>query len=284
MINFSEYLKEKNKENSELHAVIVERERLIARLREARSNRDDEVIDRSKEQLRELQQDVTNEKSPIVVLDSGVGGINIAKAIFQEFPYEEVIAISDNEMVPYGEKGEGEITRRVMAIVKQIKILQPKMLVVACNTIDSVMLTRLETELSSLGTKVIGIIAPSAVAGVKASKTKQIGLLATPRTIESQQYMISMLGYHPKTHLIGLECPNLAIAIENNDNIKQVAKEEIEPLLEMDIDTLILGCTHYSMILPIIKKMFPKVEIVDSSKIIINEVEKELEKFYKGLQ
>ncbi len=208
-------------------------------------------------------------KMPIIVVDSGVGGMKIAKEIHERKPSENVILIADNKYLPYGNQDQRIITRRAVRIMAYIKNLDPKAVILGCNTLDSIAGDKVEAQLGNI--PLIRITSPVAKTAVKQSKTKNIALLATRNTIESQKYMYEMLGYYPNTHLLGLECPNLATAIETRQNLKQVFKEEVEALKEYEFDTLILGCTHYSNILPLVKKEFPDVKIIDSGAVVTEE-------------
>ena len=86
-----------------------------------------------------------------------------------------------------------------------------------------------------------------------------------------------MLGYSPNTHLYGIECPDMAVAIETGNDMKNVVKEEISPIGTIAVDTIILGCTHYSLVKPIIKKEYPNAQIIDSSEVLVNRFLKKLE-------
>ncbi len=212
---------------------------------------------------------VALKRMPIVIVDSGAGGMKIAKRIHEMKPTENVVLITDNKFLPYGNQDHRVITRRAVRIMAFIKNLDPKAVILGCNTLDSIAGDKIEAQLGNI--PLIRIINPVAKAAIKASKTKQIGLIATTNTIESQKYMYEMLGYHPNTHLLGLECPNLATAIESREDLKNVFKEEVSPLADYDFDTLILGCTHYSNIIPMVKKQFADVNIVDSAEVLIEE-------------
>ncbi len=212
---------------------------------------------------------------PIVVIDSGIGGMSFTAKLLKEKPVENIIFFADNEFMPVGNKNEKILSRRMVKIISKIKKLEPKAVILACNTIDSVVGDKLQAQLGNYPFyRVVDLTAKEAV---KVSKNNEIGLLATTNTIESQKYIYSMLSTSPHTHLIGVECPNLAYAIETGTNLKQVCNDEIAPLKEFDIDTLILGCTHYSSVLPIIKKAYSDVNIIDSSEVLMNNFISDLE-------
>ncbi len=208
-------------------------------------------------------------KTPIIIVDSGAGGMKIAKMIHEQKPAENIILITDNKFLPYGNQDHRVISRRAVRIMAYIKNLDPKAVILGCNTLDSLAGSKIEAQLGNI--PLVRIINPVAKAAVKASKTKNIGLIATKNTIESQKYMYEMLGYYPNTHLLGLECPDLATAVESRENLKEVFKTEVSPLHDYEFDTLILGCTHYSNILPMIKKEFTDVTLIDSVQVLVDE-------------
>lgn len=216
-----------------------------------------------------LPETVALKDAPIVIIDSGLGGLEITRDLVKQKPAENFIFISDNEFMPYGTKDQRIVSRRIIRIIAYVKKLKPKAVVLACNTLDAIAGDKIDAQLG--GIRLIRIIHPTALRAVKESSNKQIGLLATINTVDSQRYMLEMLGIAKDTHLYGLECQNMASAIEKNENIKQVTKEEIAPLKDYAIDTLILGCTHYHKAIPVIKKEFPNVNIVDSSEVLVAE-------------
>ncbi len=212
---------------------------------------------------------------PIVVIDSGIGGLGVAKKLAELKPVENIIFFADYEFMPLGNKNEKIISRRIVKIIAKIKKLEPKAVILACNTLDALAGDKLEAQLGNI--PFYRTIDSTAREAVKVSRSKEIGLLATTNTIESQRYIYSMLSTNPTTHLIGVECPNLAYAIETGNELKKICSEEIAPLSEFNVDTIILGCTHYSAVIPMIKKQYPNVNIVDSSEILLNSFIKELE-------
>lgn len=214
--------------------------------------------------------------SPVVIIDSGLGGLKFASQLHKLKPSENIVFFADTEFLPLGNKDPRIVTRRTVKAISKLKKLKPKAVILACNTIDALAGDKLVTQLS--GIELYRIVEPTAIAAIKASKNKQVGLIATTNVIQSQKYMYSMLGYAPDTHLIGLECYNLAEVIEKNGDIKATVKTEIEPLHEFNIDTLILGCTHYSAAMPIFKKEFQNVTVVDSTAVLLETFIKDFER------
>lgn len=208
-------------------------------------------------------------EQPIVILDSGLGGAVVEKRFKEKYPQENTILFIDNGFMPYGTKDKKQLRERIKKIMVKIKQLNPKALIIACNTIDSMGMDIIFNTYPDL--PIVQIVAPTARAAVTISKSKRIAVIATENTINSQSYLFNSGLYFPNTNILGVPCPNLATAIETNTNIKEVFNEEIAPLIDEKFDTLILGCTHYAKVLPLIKKTFGDVNIVDSTEEVVTE-------------
>lgn len=213
--------------------------------------------------------------APVVVIDSGLGGVLCAKQIFDAMPSENVVIYTDHEFLPYGEKSKKDIEKRARVIISNIKLLNPKAIVIACNTLDSLAGETIDTLVGNI--PLYRVVSLTAIEGIKQSTTKQVGLLATPATINSHSYMHAIAGYDARTNLYGVECPNLAIAIEKNINLKEEIQSSLMIFKDIEVDTLVLGCTHYSKIKPVVAKLFPSMNIVDSTTILSNYVVKDLQ-------
>lgn len=212
------------------------------------------------------------EKSrPIVILDSGLGGLNVLEKLRTLYPIENFVLFYDNEFSPYGTKNEKILGRRVSKIIKQISRINPKIIVLACNTLDA--LTQEKFEGSFPMTPIFGVINPTATAALEVTKTKKIALLATRNTVSSQKYIHAMIK-SKNVNLYALECLRLATAIENNDDVAKTLQEEIKPLTNIEFDTIILGCTHYHYVKSKILKLYPYVNVIDSSEILIESIQK----------
>lgn len=208
---------------------------------------------------------------PIVILDSGLGGAIVEKRFKEKYPHENTILLIDNEFMPYGKKDKREVRNRIKKVMKKVEALEPKALVIACNTIDSLAMDVIYTTYPDLPT--VQIVAPTAKKAVDTSKSKSIAVLATPNTIESQSYLFNSALYYPNTNVIGVACDNLASAIENNNDIKATFIEESSVLVGEKFDTLILGCTHYAKVRPLIKKTFGDINIIDSTEEVVEAFE-----------
>lgn len=208
-------------------------------------------------------------EQPIVILDSGLGGAVVEKRFKEKYPHENTVLLIDNGFMPYGTKEKRAVRTRIKKLMIKIQALNPKALIIACNTIDSMGMDIIYNTYPDL--PIVQIVAPTARRAINLSKTKKIAVIATENTIESQSYLFNSALYYPNTEVVGVSCLNLASAIENNQNIKEVYKEEIAPLLNEQFDTLILGCTHYAKVMPLIKKSFGDINIVDSTEVVVDE-------------
>ncbi len=209
---------------------------------------------------------------PIIILDSGMGGAIVEKRFKEKYPHENTILLIDNAFMPYGTKTTREVRERIKKVMRKIVELNPKALIIGCNTIDSLAMDIIFNTYPDLPT--VQIVAPSARQAIEASKKKSIAVLATKATIESKSYLMNSGLYFPNTKVIGVECENLAYAIEMGENIKATFNQEVELLAKEEFDCIVLGCTHYAKIKPLVTKKFPNVKIIDSTQAVVSEFEK----------
>ncbi len=210
-------------------------------------------------------------KRPLLLIDSGIGGLNILKKLKEQYPVENFVYICDNEFLPLGNKNVTIINRRVNKIIKKIKEINPKGILLACNTLDSISGETIESSFPSID--IFHIIKPTMEEAIKETKSKNIAILGTKNTIESQAYMKFAL-MKKGLNIYGVECVELANAIEHNKDVDKVLKDELSVLEGVEFDTLILGCTHYSVIKSKISKKFKDIKIIDSSDIVIKNYQK----------
>ncbi len=208
---------------------------------------------------------------PVLILDSGLGGAIVEKRFKEKYPHENTVLFIDNEFMPYGTKDKKQVRARMKKVLRKVEEINPKALIIACNTMDSVGMDIISATYPDMPT--VQIVAPTAKKAVEVSKTKSVAVIATANTIESQSYLFNSALYFPNTNVIGVECPNLATAIENGDKIKQTFNEEVGVLENEKFDTIILGCTHYAKVRPLIIKKFGNINIVDSTEEVVNEFE-----------
>ncbi|MCD4829290.1 MAG: glutamate racemase [Candidatus Cloacimonetes bacterium] len=209
-------------------------------------------------------------RRPIGIFDSGVGGLTVFREIRRRFPHEDIVYFGDTARVPYGPKSRGTVIDYSVQNARFLRQQGAKIIVVACNTAASVALPTLER---SFDVPVIGVIEPGALAAEKLTRRHRIGVIGTEGTIRSGAYQKAIQRLYPAAEVIAQPCP-LFVPLaeegwEEHPVARQIAAEYLAPLLEADIDTLVLGCTHY----PILKQTLRQVvgdhiALVDSAEAV----------------
>ena len=216
---------------------------------------------------------VCHKHSVIGVLDSGVGGLTVASEIIRQLPKESIYYIGDNKRCPYGPRSVEEVQSFVFEMVEFLKQFPLKALVVACNTAAAAALTELQEALSI---PVIGVIHPGARAAIKVTKKEKIGVIGTVGTIKSNMYEKALHELDTYLEVHSHACPNLATVVENRLEdiayVTQQVKQALLPLTKEDIDTLILGCTHYPLL-----ESYKKKELGEDVTIISSAEETAIE-------
>lgn len=221
----------------------------------------------------------------IGVFDSGIGGLTVVKSIVEKNPNENIIYFGDTAHVPYGTRSREQITEYVMNDVKFLSTFDIKAIVIACNTADSIAREKVE-QLYPL--PVFGVVEPASKKAALATKNGRIGIIATNATVSSGAYEKTIKKYNPDAQVISLACPLLVPLVEEGrfrkgDNvIEKVLTEYLTPLKEQEIDTLVLGCTHYPLLYDIIADIMPDVNIISSSVAAADALKSALEE--KNLQ
>jgi glutamate racemase len=211
---------------------------------------------------------VDRSSAPIGVFDSGLGGLTVAHAIMRQLPAESLIYFGDTARVPYGPKSP-ETVRRYSSEISAFLIEQGvKAIVVACNTATAHALPALREELD---VPVIGVVEPGARAAVRATRTGHIGVIGTAGTIRSQAYVRAIHAENPDLRVTALACPLFVPLVEegwtNHEATHLVAEEYLAPFVKDPIDTLVLGCTHYPLLKPVIGEIIGRsVRLIDSAE------------------
>jgi len=213
---------------------------------------------------------------PIGIFDSGVGGLTVAHAIRQLLPQESIIYFGDTARVPYGSKSRGTIIQ--YSLQNMIFLLQQhiKLLVVACNTSSAYAVEELKKH-SSI--PIIGVIMPGAKKALNVSNNKRIGIIGTEGTIKSNSYEKALKSLDDTCEVFSKPTPLLVPLVEENWITHKVTKEIIEEylqeFLEKDIDTIIMGCTHYPVLKNVIREVVgDNMSLVDSAESISLELKK----------
>lgn len=206
------------------------------------------------------------QNSPIGLMDSGVGGLTVLKEVQRLLPTEKTVFLGDQARLPYGPRDATEVTgftRQIAAFLRQQADI--KMLIIACNTATAAALTTMQQELTI---PVVGVIAPGARSAVQATQNHRIGVIATTGTIKSDQYRQTILAKDPNNQVFSLACQNFVDLVEANDltsdHAQAVVRAGLAPMLDKGIDTLVMGCTHFPLLRPLIQTvMGPNVTLVD---------------------
>ncbi len=207
-------------------------------------------------------------EQPIGVFDSGIGGLTVVRAIRDLLPREQIIYLGDTARVPYGSKSPATVQRYSLEIAEMLMERGAKGIVVACNSASSIALPKLEEVLT---VPVVGVIRPGAEAAIAATRSGQVGVIGTRATVRSGAYERHLQDLNADIQVVSLACPLLVPLIEEgllDDPVtEQVLRRYLEPLLEKGVDTLVLGCTHYPLLIDAIEKVVgPKVQVVDSAQ------------------
>lgn len=196
-----------------------------------------------------VRKTMEQKSAPIGVFDSGVGGLTVAREIMRQIPNEKIIYFGDTARVPYGSKSQETVTRFSKQIVRFLQTFQVKTIVVACNTASAYALDELEKE-SEI--PVIGVVKPGAKAAAEVTRNGRIGVIATEATIGSQIYSKYIKELNKDVTIYGKACPLFVPLVEEGlwqDPVTdEIARRYLTELIDIDIDTLILGCTHYPLI------------------------------------
>lgn len=195
---------------------------------------------------------------PIGFLDSGVGGLTVARELMRQLPHEEIVYIGDSARAPYGPRPAEQIRTFTWELVNFLLTKNVKMIVFACNTATAVAWEEVKEKLDI---PVLGVILPGASAAIKATQTGKIGVLGTPMTIQSDIYRQKIQALSPGTEVENLACPKFVPLVESNNYQSSLAKKVVyETLRGMagKVDTVVLGCTHYPLLRPIIQNVMGK--------------------------
>ena len=187
--------------------------------------------------------------APVGVFDSGVGGLTVAREIMRQLPNENLVYFGDTARVPYGSKSRDNIIRYSRQIIHFLKTKGVKAIVIACNTASALALdvVREESDIP-----IIGVVEPGARAALQITQTKKIGVIGTEATVQSAMYGKIIKGLDPTVSVTGKACPLFVPLVEEGFAKHKVTEEIIDYYLasmkESDIDSLILGCTHYPLL------------------------------------
>jgi len=210
---------------------------------------------------------VSTAASPIGVFDSGIGGLTVVRELIQQLPHERVIYFGDTARVPYGPKSPDTVRRYSREITHFLTSQDVKAVVVACNTATAHALDTLQREHS---VPVIGVVEPGARAAVAVTRRGELGVIGTAGTIGSGAYERAIRAIAPDVDIVARACPLFVPLVEegwlDTEATRLIAREYLGPLRAAGIDTLVLGCTHYPLLKPLLSRLLgPEVTLIDSA-------------------
>ena len=211
---------------------------------------------------------------PIGMFDSGVGGLTVARAVIDLLPNEDLIYFGDTARCPYGPRPQQEVRKFALEIMDSLVEEDVKLLVIACNAASS---TALADARNRYDVPVIGVIEPGVRSAIAATRNRRIGLIGTEVTVRSGGYDDAVAASRANVTLVSKACPLFVDFVERgdttSDDVLAAAEEYLAPLKEDDIDTLLLGCTHYPLLSGVIQYVMGEgVVLVSSAEATANEV------------
>jgi glutamate racemase len=213
-------------------------------------------------------------KQSIGVIDSGVGGLTVAKEIMRQLPNENIIYLGDTARCPYGPRPLKEVKKFTWELTTFLLEKNIKMLVIACNTATAAVLDDIRAELKI---PVLGVIYPGARAAIKRTKNYRVGIIGTVGTVKSGAYEKALKALNSRLFVTSHACPKFVPLVESGEYDGEIAErivnEALKPLLNQNLDTLILGCTHYPLLEPLIQKvMGDRVQVISSGDETASEI------------
>ncbi len=219
--------------------------------------------------------DTTNH--PIGVFDSGVGGLTVLEECLVALPAEDFVYFGDTAWFPYGEKSPRQLQKRALAIANWLVAQDAKLIVVACNTATAAALEFLQT---NVDVPVMGVMGPEARAAAQTTRNRRVGLLATEATVASGSYERMIRTNDAGVQVTSVSCPRLAPAIQAgeawDDALLGMLRDYTDPLRAADVDTVILGCTHYPLVEKPLRRMLQGVEIIKAGAELAHDVRETL--------
>ena len=219
-------------------------------------------------------------KHPIAVFDSGLGGLTVLHECLVWLPHEDFVYLGDTARFPYGDRPAEDLRERSLAVARRLAGDGAKMIVIACNAATSAALDALRGEFGD-AMPVVGMVEPAARQAAAATRNGRVGLLATSATVASGSYERALAAAGPELELHQVACPKLAPLIQSgaalDPRVVDLVDEYCAPLLEADVDTVVLGCTHYPLVRAVLHRALGRdVALVSSGQAIADEVERHL--------
>ena len=216
---------------------------------------------------------------PVGIFDSGVGGLSVLREIRRELPAEDLVYVADSAYAPYGEQSDATIETRAITIAGFLVDQSAKAIVVACNTATGIAVRTLRSRFSLPIVAIEPAVKPAALN----TKSAVVGVLATRQTLSAANFARLVEAYGAEVRVLLQPCPGLVEQVEKGDfagpATRSLVEEYVMPLLAQGADTLVLGCTHYPFLAPVIRAVAgPSITIVDPAAAVARELRRQLEK------
>jgi glutamate racemase len=223
------------------------------------------------------------DRRPIGIFDSGAGGLTVLHECIVTMVHEDFVYLGDGARCPYGPRPVEEIRRFALEVASHLEHGGVKLIVAACNSATAAALPLLQEKLA---VPVVGVLTPEAHAAVQATRNRRIGVLATEATVESGRYANAVRTLDAGAVVVSVACPKLVPMIESgtvDDALQAAVREYAAPLKDAEVDTVILGCTHYPLIRPVFERVFGRrTSLIFSAEETAREVAETLER--KGIE
>jgi glutamate racemase len=218
----------------------------------------------------------TRDLQPIGVFDSGIGGLTVLRLIHQLLPDEPLLYLADQANVPYGSRSLEEVRRFSVSITRFLIDQGSRLIVVACNTASAAALKHLRKTFPNI--PFVGM-EPAVKPAAEHSRSRVVGVLATPATFQGELYASVVERFGSGVRLLQHTCPGLVAQIENgaleSEETYRILEEALKPMLEQGIDTVVLGCTHYPFVIPLIQRITgPDVRVIDPAPAVARQVQR----------
>lgn len=217
---------------------------------------------------------MADDRRPIGVFDSGVGGLTVLKAIREQHPEEDLIYIADQAHVPYGPRPKEDVRDFSQGIVRFLLERGAKLIVVACNTASAAALKELRVSYPEL--PFVGM-EPAVKPAAEETHSGVVGVLATPATFQGELYESTVERFAKGVEILQDTCPGLVNQIEKGnirgEKTKEILEKALQPMLDQQVDKVVMGCTHYPFVIPLIEEILgPEVEVIDPAPAVARQV------------
>lgn len=219
------------------------------------------------------------DRRPIGIFDSGLGGLTCVKEIMKLMPGEDIIYFGDTGRVPYGTRSTDTIVKYVRQDINFLKTFDIKYIIIACGTASSAALPQIEKEYMQ---EITGVVYPASEKAARTTKNKKVGIIGTEGTVRSGKYIEQLLKIDPSLEITQVACPLFVPLVENGyaetKAAELIAEDYLKEIKEKEVDTLILGCTHYPLLKKVIRKILgDEINLIDSGAAAAEFAKKRIE-------